>query len=152
MRPLVPTLLRGALALAAAAGVLVARPASAQVELSGSWAARNHEDQMERIPGPYAVDWTGLPFNDEARARGLSYSASQLSLIERQCGLYPPQYVALGPFGVKIWNETDPITGEAIAWVIGAWEDRAATTIWMDGRPRPSVNAPHDRGGFTTGT
>ena len=26
-----------------------------------------------------------------------------------------------------------------------------ATTIWMDGRPHPSKNAPHERGGFTTG-
>ena len=24
-------------------------------------------------------------------------------------------------------------------------------TIWMDGRPRPSKNAPHDQTGFTTG-
>jgi hypothetical protein len=126
-------------------------PARAQVELSGSWAARNHEDALERGAGPYAVDYTGLPLNDAAREKALSYSASQLGMIERQCGLYPPHYIALGPFGIKIWNETDSITGETIAWKIGAWEDRAATTIWMDGRPHPSANAPHERGGFTTG-
>jgi hypothetical protein len=131
--------------------LLVAAPAWAQVELSGSWAARNHEDALERGAGPYAVDYTGLPLNDDAREKALSYSASQLGMIERQCGLYPPHYIALGPFGLKIWNETDSITGETIAWKIGAWEDRAATTIWMDGRPHPSANAPHDRGGFTTG-
>jgi hypothetical protein len=134
-----------ALLLAAAA------PARAQVELSGSWAARNHEDALERGAGPYAVDYTGLPLNDDARDKALSYSASQLGMIERQCGLYPPHYIALGPFGLKIWNETDSISGETIAWKIGAWEDRAATTIWMDGRPHPSANAPHERGGFTTG-
>jgi hypothetical protein len=106
---------------------------------------------MERGPGPYAVDYTGLPLNDDARDKALSYSASQLGMIERQCGLYPPHYIALGPFGMKIWNETDPITGATVAWKIGAWEDRAATTIWMDGRPHPSPNAPHERGGFTTG-
>jgi hypothetical protein len=131
--------------------LVAAAPARAQVELSGSWAARNHEDALERGAGPYAVDYTGLPLNDDAREKALSYSASQLGMIERQCGLYPPHYVALGPFGLKIWNETDPITGETIAWKIGAWEDRAATTIWMDGRPHPSANAPHERGGFTTG-
>jgi hypothetical protein len=129
-----------------------ATPAVAQVELSGSWAGRNHEDAMERGPGPYAVDYTGLPLNDDARDRALAYSGAQLGMIERQCGLYPPYYVALGPFGIKIWNESDPVSGNTVAWKIGAWEDRAATTIWMDGRPHPSPNAPHQRGGFTTGT
>jgi hypothetical protein len=128
------------------------RSASAQVELSGSWAARNHEDGMERGPGPYAVDYTGLPINDDARAKALSYSASQLFMIERQCGLWPPVYLVLGPFGMKIWNETDAVSGETTAWKIGAWEDRATTTIWMDGRPHPSEHAVHERGGFTTGT
>jgi hypothetical protein len=131
--------------------LLAAVPARAQVELSGSWAARNHEDGMERGAGPYAVDYTGLPLTDDAREKALSYSASQLGMLERQCALYPPHYIALGPFGIKIWNETDSITGETIAWKIGAWEDRAATTIWMDGRAHPSANAPHERGGFTTG-
>jgi hypothetical protein len=131
---------------------LAGHPLFGQVELSGTWASRNHEDAQERGPGPYAVDYTGLPLNEEARTKALSYTASQLSLIERQCALYPPTYLMLGPFGMKIWNETDPVTGTTVAWKIGAWEDRAETTIWMDGRPRPSVNAPHEREGFTTGT
>ncbi len=154
MRHDTSTILRRGALLVLVVGALTvsARPATAQTELSGSWAARNHEDALERGAGPYAVDLTGLPLNEEGRARALAYSASQLSLIERQCGLYPPQYVALGPFGIKIWNESDPTTGTIVAWKIGAWEDRAATTIWMDGRPHPSANAPHDRGGFTTGT
>ena len=129
----------------------IAVPAAAQTELAGSWAARNHEDALERGGGPYAVDYTGLPLNDEGRARALSYSGDQLSLIEHQCGGWPPFYLAMGPFGMKIWNETDPTSGTTIAWKIGAWEDRAGTTIWMDGRPHPSKNAPHERGGFTTG-
>jgi hypothetical protein len=137
--------------IVAALLLVAAAPVRAQVELSGSWAARNHEDALERGAGPYAIDYIGLPLNDDARDKALSYSASQLGMIERQCGLYPPHYVVLGPFGLKIWNETDPISGETIAWKIGAWEDRATTTIWMDGRPHPSVNAPHERGGFTTG-
>jgi len=133
---------------------LASRPALAQqqFELSGSWAARNNEDALERMGGPYPVDYTGLALNAEGRAKALAYSESQLSMIERQCAGWPPFYLALGPFGMKIWNETDPITGATLAWTIGAWEDRAATTIWMDGRPHPSANAPHPRGGFTTGT
>lgn len=141
-----------AFALAAIFTAVTSRAALAQFELSGSWAARNHEDAMERGPGPYAVDYTGLPINEDARAKALSYSASQMFMIERQCGLWPPFYLVLGPFGMKIWNETDSVSGQTVAWKIGAWEDRAATTIWMDGRPRPSDNAVHERGGFTTGT
>jgi hypothetical protein len=128
------------------------RSVFAQVELAGSWAARNHEDALERGPGPYAVDYTGLPLNDDGRAKALSYSASQLAMIERQCGMWPAFYLVQGPFGMKIWNETEPVNGTTIAWTIGAWEDRAPMTIWMDGRPRPSRIAPHMRGGFTTGT
>jgi hypothetical protein len=132
---------------------LTMAPASAfaQVELTGTWAARNHEDALERGPGPYAVDYTGLPLSDEARARALAYSANQMSVIERQCALYTQLYLLLGPFGLTIWNETDPVSGDVVALVIGAWEDRGAMTIWMDGRPHPSRNAPRSREGFTTG-
>ena len=125
--------------------------ASAQTELSGTWAAISHEDGLERGAGPYAVDYTGLPLNDEGRSRALSYSASQFGVIEHQCGFWPPHYLVMGPFGMKIWNQTDPVTGKTIAWTIGSWEDRGLTTIWMDGRPRPSKNGLHLRGGFTTG-
>ena len=126
--------------------------ASAQADLSGSWAARNHEDALERGAGPFLVDYTGLALNDEGRTKALSYSPSQYSMIERQCALWPPHYLVLGPFGMKIWNETDPLNGTIIAWKIGAWEDRAPLTIWMDGRPHPSKYAEHTRAGFTTGT
>jgi metallo-beta-lactamase class B len=130
---------------------MITVPAFAQTELSGTWSAINHEDGLERGAGPYAVDYTGLPLNEEGRARALSYSASQFGVIEHQCGFWPPHYLVMGPFGMKIWNQTDPVTGKTIAWTIGSWEDRGLTTIWMDGRPRPSRNALHPRGGFTTG-
>jgi hypothetical protein len=139
--------------IVAAAGILLVAglPALAQVELSGSWAARNHEDFQDRFQGPNLVDYTGLPLNDGGRARALSYSQSQLSAPERVCLFYPPYYLVMGPFGLKMWNETDPVTGDIIAWKIGGWEDRPPTTIWMDGRPHPPKDAPHEKGGFTTG-
>jgi hypothetical protein len=62
----------------AASGLVVvmtavaSRSALAQVELAGSWAARNHEDALERGGGPYAVDYTGIPINQEARASARS--------------------------------------------------------------------------------
>ena len=45
-----------------------AAPASAQVELSGVWQPRYHEDQPERIPGPELRDYLGLPINEIGRA------------------------------------------------------------------------------------
>jgi hypothetical protein len=127
---------------------LIAPRAFAQVELAGSWAARNHEFLSgDGLP----VDYTGIPLNEDGRTRALSYSESQLAMIERQCQGWPAFYMVQGPFGLKIWSETDPLKGAVISWTIGAWEDRAPLTIWMDGRPHPSQYAEHTRAGFTTG-
>jgi hypothetical protein len=121
----------------------------AQTELVGSWAAVGQEDLAgDGLP----VDYTGMPLNDEARTRALSYSQSQLAMVERQCQGWPAFYLAQGPFGLRIWADTDPIKGNIISYTIGAWEDRAPLTIWMDGRPHPSEYAERTRGGFTTGT
>ena len=127
---------------------VITRDARAQSELVGSWAARNTED-ISRDSFP--VDYIGIPLNVEGRTRALSYNESQLAMIERQCEGWPPFYFVQGPFGLKIWSETEPIKGATISFTIGAWEDRAPITIWMDGRPHPSVYAEHMRGGFTTG-
>jgi hypothetical protein len=122
--------------------------AFAQLDLAGSWAARNHEFLSgDGLP----VDYTGMPLNDEARTKALSYSESQLSMIERQCQGWPAFYMVQGPFGLTIWNETNPIKGNVVSWTVGAWEDRMPLTIWMDGRPHPSKYAEHTRAGFTTG-
>ena len=139
------------IALFVLAAVLVSGPALAQVDLSGNWAARQHEDWEERGPGPEVVDYLGLPINDEARARALSYSTSAISVPERQCLYYAPHYIVIGPFGLKIWSDSDPVTGTIVDWKIGGWIDRAIVTIWMDRRPAPAEDALHSFGGFTTG-
>jgi len=128
--------------------LLTCRAAAAQAEITGSWAARNHEVLAgDGLP----VDFTGIPLNEEGRIRALSYSESQLSMIERQCQGWPAFYMVQGPFGLKIWSDSDPVKGSVISYTIGAWEDRAPLTIWMDGRPHPSKYAEHTRSGFTTG-
>jgi len=131
--------------------VLLSAPAFAQFDLSGTWASRSNQDDMERGAGPDPVDYLALPLNDEGRAKALSYNYSMLSLPEYQFGYLTPFYIVLGPFGLRIWSELDPVTGRVIAWKIGGWVDRDVTTIWVDGRPHPSPNAPHTYGGFTTG-
>ena len=139
---------RTALALLLLLWAPVNRTVFAQAELVGTWAARNTEDISR---DSYPVDYLGLPLNDEGRTRALSYNEAQLAMIERQCEGWPPVYFVQGPFGLKIWSDTEPVKGTTISFTIGAWEDRAPITIWMDGRPHPSDYAEHTRGGFTTG-
>lgn len=128
--------------------LILCQTAAAQVEIAGSWAPRSHEFLSgDGLP----VDFTGIPLNEEGRIRALSYSQSQLAMVERQCQGWPPFYFVQGPFGLNIWREADPLKGNVISYTIGAWEDRPPLTIWMDGRPHPSKYAEHTRAGFTTG-
>jgi hypothetical protein len=124
-----------------------------QIELSGTWQARNYSDSLANRPGPgpSPVDYLGVPLNEAARAQALTYSPSKISMPDRVCSLYAPSYILIGPFGIKIWNETEPRTGTTVAWKIGAWEDRETITVWMDGRSHPGQSAPHENSGFTTG-
>lgn len=138
-------------AVLVAATLLVAAPAFAQFDLTGKWASRGNQDAMERGPGPDLVDYLGLPLNEEGRARALSFDYALTFLPEYQCGYLTQFYIMTGPFGLHIWNEADPVSGRLIAWKIGGWVDRDITTIWMDGRPHPSPNAPRTYSGFTTG-
>src|SRR5438034_9434736 len=80
--------------------VLLSAPAFAQFDLSGTWASRSNQDDMERGAGPDPVDYLGLPLNDEGRAKALSYNYSMLSLPEYQFGSLTPFYIMLGPFGL----------------------------------------------------
>ncbi len=124
---------------------------AAEPDLSGSWRSPLQEDAGPRTRGPLPADYSGLPLNDAGKALALSTSIARYSAIDRQCAMYPPQYLVLGPFGMKVWADLDPSTGSTIAYHIGAWEDRTEAVIWMDGRPHPSANAPHTRAGFETG-
>src|SRR5262245_18170705 len=55
--------------------VLFACPAFAQVDLSGEWGQKMHEDAPERGGGPTIGDYTGLPINDRARLQADSWDA-----------------------------------------------------------------------------
>lgn len=131
----------------------VAAPArmAAEVDLSGYWEPLAMEDYEINYLGPVAIDYTGIPLNDEARARALSYSFDQASMVDRACLYYPLSYLAIGPFGFRISAQTNELSGDVVAWRIGPWIDRQETVIWMDGRPRPGPNAIHTASGFSTG-
>ena len=128
--------------------LLAASKASAQFDFVGSWAPLATEDvQNDSVP----VDYLGLALTDEARTRALSYDESQKSMIERQCFGWGAAYVVLGPFGLRVTTQTDPVTNRVVSFTIGAWEDWNEMVIWMDDRPRPSEHALHTHAGFTLG-
>jgi hypothetical protein len=131
--------------------LLAAIPAFAQVDFAGNWAARYHQDWQDRAIGPDVVEYLGIPLSNAGRAKALNYDATILSLPERQCLYYTPPYLVIGPFPIKMWEESDPVTGKQVAWKIGGIVDGAGLAIWMDGRPHPAEFAPHSFTGFTTG-
>ena len=70
------------------------------------------------------------------------YSLDQLGEPQRQCVYYPPTYIMLGPFGLKI-SLTDPLDGGTMGWEIGGWGDMPPIDIWIDGG-QPSKYAAHE--------
>jgi len=126
--------------------------ASAQVSLAGDWASMFHEDQPERAPGPELGDYLGLPINDAARHYADAWSGARLTLPEHQCRAHVAAYILRGPAGgVRIFEEKDETTQEVIAIKIFINTYAQTRTVYMDGRPHPSPNAPLTWQGFSTG-
>ena len=126
-------------------------PAVAQVELSGAYSSRMHEDYIERGPGSFMGDFTGMPLTDDGRAKGLLYTSNLPDTRERQCLAQSGGVFQYRPVTIRIWKEFDGNTGRVLAWVIGGDNLRGDIRIWMDGRPHPSPNVQHIEGGFATG-
>ncbi|MEP7355174.1 MAG: hypothetical protein ABI824_18240 [Acidobacteriota bacterium] len=130
---------------------LLSTCAYAQIDLTGEWAPRFHEDQPERIPGPEIGDYLGLPINDAARLRADSWSASILQLPEHQCKPHPSDYAPRGPANMRIWKEVDLKTQQLVAWRTHISWQAPERTIYMDGRAHPPEYAAHTWQGFSTG-
>lgn len=126
--------------------------AFAQVSLAGDWGSMFHEDQPERAPGPELGDYLGLPINDAARHYADAWPGARLTLPEHQCRAHVSPYALRGPAaGVRIWEEKDETTQEVVAVKLFINTYAQTRTIYMDGRPRPSENAPLTWQGFSTG-
>src|SRR5215210_7093443 len=95
--------------------LLTSVPAFAQVDLNGSYALVMHEDYIERGPGSDLGDFTGVPLNDEARAKALLYTSDTQSMIERQCLHWAPWVSFYRPQALTVWSETDR-DGRVISW------------------------------------
>jgi glyoxylase-like metal-dependent hydrolase (beta-lactamase superfamily II) len=125
--------------------------AVAQMELSGVWAGKYHEDQTDRIPGDVQGDFTGVPLNDAARRYAEAYDVRRVTLLEHQCAPYNLAHIFRGPMQFRMWEEKDPATQLIVAYnqFLGTYQQ--FRTIWMDGRPHPPEYAPHTFMGFSTG-
>ena len=131
--------------------LLSAIPAVAQLDPTGEWAPRFHEDQPERIPGPEIGDYLGLPINAADRLKADTWDASLLELPEHQCMPHPSDYAWRGPANLRIWKEIDRQTQDLIAYHTHISWQAPERTIWMDGRPHPPAYAAHTWQGFSTG-
>jgi hypothetical protein len=69
--------------------LMLAAPGFGQIDISGEWAARVHEDQPHRGPGAELGDYTGLPINDAVRQKASTWDASILSLPEQMAKPHP---------------------------------------------------------------
>src|SRR5262249_24037058 len=136
------------LVLAAALGFV--RTACAQVDLSGIWATRYHEDQEERGPGGQLGDYLGLPINDAARLRADTWDAALHGLPEWQCRPHASDFMWRSVHAARIWRDIDPVMGATTAWHV-SFDDILNRTIYLDGRPHPPEEAPHTWAGFSTG-
>ena len=131
--------------------VAAARPAIAQVDLTGMWAPIFHEDQVERIPGPDVGDYAGLPINDALRMRADSWDASLLTLPEHQCKPHPSTYGFRGVGNLRITAEVDDKTQAIVKLHTHIQWQEQRRDIWMDGRPHPADYVAHTWQGFSTG-
>src|SRR6201984_1600866 len=133
---------RIAAGLVAMASFFTAVPVIAQVDFSGEWAPRFHEDQPERVPGPELGDYLGLPVNDAARVRADTWEASIKTLPEWQCRPHSADYIWRGPSQLTIQKEEDPLTREIVAFH-AEWLRSIDNPIYLDGRPHPAQYALH---------
>ena len=123
---------------------------SAQIDLSGQWANRLHEDVPSRGPGLEIGEWEGLPINNAARLKAESWNASVYTLPERQCIPFAAD-MGLTIGNVRIWSDVDTSSQQVIAWHIRHEWQAQEQVIWMDGRPHPPAYSPHTWQGFSTG-
>lgn len=135
----------------AGVAVVLARPAAAQVDLTGMWAPLFHEDQVERIPGPDVGDYAGMPITEALRYRADAWDASLLTLPEHQCKPHPSTYGFRGVGNLRITAEVDERTQAIVRLRTHIQWQEQRRDIWMDGRPHPPAYAAHTWQGFSTG-
>jgi hypothetical protein len=126
------------------------RIAQGEVDLSGGWLQKFHQDNHERREADLG-DYTAVPINDAARLRADTWEGSKWSVPEHQCEPHPVDYALHGPANLQIAKILDPNSYKTIGiQIILGWMT-PVRTIWLDGRPQPSPNAAYTWMGYSTG-
>jgi hypothetical protein len=118
------------------------------IDLSGAWGPEPHE---ESTGNPAIADYLGVPITEAARAVGLAWSPSRVTVPEHQCQVHVAPYLLGGPLNLRIWEERDAQSQKLdnIRMYISTYEQNRI--IWMDDRPHPPEAAAHTWMGFSTG-
>lgn len=136
--------------LVAALFLMPLTPAFAQMDLSGEWLQKIHEDEPVRDV-PQIGDYEGLPLNDAARLRADTWEASRWDVPEHECEPHPADYAPRGPGSMRVWADMDPHSMQVTAWHTEIMEYQPMRQIYMDGRPHPPSVSEHTWEGFSTG-
>ena len=126
-------------------------PASAQIDVTGEWGGRIHEDRPNRDDGPTIADFAGVPLNDATRFNAEAWDSSIVSLREHQAQLYTSALAFHAPGNLRITKVVDDQSQGVAAYSIYIGLMQMVRTVWMDGRPHPPDYAPHTWMGFSTG-
>ena len=129
----------GAFAIVAVAFVAMEvppTPALAQTalynnDISGHWESLLHEDEPERGTGPSLGEFQGLPINEEARARAMTWDASIQGRHEWRCRPHNPDHAMFSPEDAQIWSEWDSVSRQVTSWRIS-----------FERTPRRAISAP----------
>ena len=127
------------------------RTQQGEVDLSGGWLQKMHQDFHERGGGPDIGDYTGLPINDADRLRADTWDSAKWTVPEHQCEPHPADYGPHGPANFQISKIIDPHSLKTTAIQVMLGWMTPIRTIWLDGRPHPSPNAARTWQGFSTG-
>jgi len=123
-------------------------PAFAQVDITGLWRPMPRNQDGSGMTG----DAAGVPLSPEGQARGQSWSPEDFDTAEWVCRPHAFDYSLEGPLtAMRIWADLDRPTQRVIAYNAHLNQQEQESTIYMDGRPRPPVNALHTWSGFSTG-
>jgi hypothetical protein len=97
----------------------VSVPADAQKStLSGNWVSRQHEDWEERGPARKWSTTSACRSTRKPATRALAYSASMAVAPGAPVPVLPAPLRRARSAGLRIWSDTDPVTGREVAWNI----------------------------------